>query len=147
MRQSTREFSSVLIYLAALTSGVLAALAVQIWFSAAGFDPGGTLQNLFSAKTLQLRAAGPWWAIAGAAFVASGAMAAALSRLPLPWHRLRILRWILAGVMVFGLSQIGHLAGPSSGHASAGATVLANFAAIGLASIMALLGAYFTARR
>jgi len=147
MQHTTREFPGVLIYAAALTSGVLAALAVQIWFSASGFDPGAALQNLFSAKTLQLRAAGPWWAIAGAAFVASGAMAAALSRLPLPWHRLRVLRWILAGVALFGLSQIGHLTAPGNGHASAGAAVLANFAVIALAAAMALLGAYFTARR
>jgi hypothetical protein len=85
IKPTWHELPGVLIYSVALTAGVLAALAVQIWFTSAGYDPVAVWQDLFASKKLQLRAAGPWWAMAGAAFIASGATAAALSRLPLPW--------------------------------------------------------------
>ena len=87
------ELPRVLIYTTALTCGVLAALALQIHLSRAGLDLVGLWDSLLSTKTLQLRTAGPWWAIGGTAFIASGATAAALSRLPLPWRRFRLLRW------------------------------------------------------
>ena len=147
MQNTSREFPGILIYMCALTFGVLAALAVLIWFSRAGFDPVSTWRDLFSTKALQLRAAGPWWAIAGAAFIVSGATAAALSRLPLPWHRFRTVRWLLAAVLVFGLGDIGHSATAVTGKAGIGANVAISLAALGLAAVMALLGAYFTARR
>ena len=147
MQNTTRELPSLLIYMCALTFGVLAALAVLIWFSRAGFDPVGTWRDLFSAKALQLRSAGPWWGIAGAAFIVSGATAAALSRLPLPWHRFRMLRWLLAVGIVFGLGHIGDSAAAVVSKAGMGGNVAISLAALGLAAIMAVLGAYFTARR
>lgn len=147
MQHTSREFPGILIYMCALTFGVLAALAVLIWFSRAGFDPVGTWRDLFSAKALQLRSAGPWWGIAGAAFIVSGATAAALSRLPLPWHRFRTVRWLLAIVLVFGLGHICHSAADVVSKAGMGANVASSLAALGLAAIMAVLGAYFTARR
>jgi putative copper export protein len=109
-----RELPGILIYSVAITAGVLAALAVQIWFTHVGYDPVGMWQHLFSSRTLQLRAAGPWWVMAGAAFIASGATAAALSRLPLPWRRQRIVRWILGGLLIFALAHVGHSA-PAAG--------------------------------
>lgn len=131
-----------LIYTAALTCGVLAALALQIYLSRAGFDFVG----VFSTKAMQLRSAGPWWAIAGLAFVVSGAIAAALSRLPLPWRRFRLLRWALGAVIVFVLADIGHSATAPEG-VGAGATVAASLGALGIAALMAMFGAYFTVRR
>jgi hypothetical protein len=135
-----------LIYTTALTCGVLAALALQINLSRAGFDLVGLWANMFSTKAMQLRTAGPWWAIAGLAFVVSGATAAALSRLPLPWRRFRLLRWALGTVIVFVLADIGHSATAPEG-TGAGANVAASLGALGIAALMAMFGAYFTVRR
>src|SRR5260370_14989340 len=83
-----------LIYAAALTCGVLAALALEIYLTGAGFDPANLWENSLSSGTRDLRTAGPWWGIAALAFVVSGITAAALSRFPPPWHRYRLLRWV-----------------------------------------------------
>ncbi len=147
MQHSPRELPGVLIYSVALTVGVLAALAVQMWFSQAGFDLVATGRELFSANALQLRAAGPWWGVVGAAFIASGATAAALSRLPLPWWRYRAARWLLALFGVFVLGHIGHSTATAGSGAHAGANVAVSLAALCIAALMALVGAYFTARR
>ena len=74
--------SHMLVYAGAVTCGVLAALALQIYLSAAGFDLGALWEGLMAAKGRQLRTTGPWWAITAMAFAVSGATAAALSRLP-----------------------------------------------------------------
>jgi hypothetical protein len=137
------ETSRVLIYAVALTVGVLAALAARIWLGQAGYEPATAWQQLFSTKA-QLRTAGPWWAIAGAAFIAAGLCASALSRLAPPWP-FRRLRWVAAALLVFALAHIGHSAGQTD--ASGGAQVAANLAVLGLAALLALIGAYFTVRR
>ena len=85
--------SHMLVYAGAVTFGLLAALALQIYLSAGGFDLGALWEGLMAAKGRQLRTTGPWWAIAAMAFAVSGATAAALSRLPFPWRRFRPLRW------------------------------------------------------
>ncbi len=151
MQHPKRDLSELvlpraLIFTTALTCGVLAALVVQIQLSRAGLDVVGLWQNLFSTKALQLRTAGPWWAIAGSAFIASGAVAAALSRFPLPWRGFRLLRWILGGIIVFALAHVGHAAAGAAG-TGAGAQVGASLAALGVAVLMAMFGAYFTVRR
>ncbi len=131
-----------LIYTSALTCGVLAALAVQIQLSRAGMDVTGLLQNPSST----LRMAGPWWAIAGSSFIAGGAVAAALSRFPPPWRSFRLLRWIMGGIIVFALAHVGH-AGAATAETSAGMQVGASLAALCVAVLMAMFGAYFTVRR
>ena len=136
------ELPRVLIYSAALTCGMLAALAVQIWLVRAGYDPAAVL----STRSLQLRAAGPWWAIAGAAFIASGIAGACLNRWGSRLVPFRILRWSFAAVAVFGLAHIGHsAAGQTVGNA--GAHVAASLAALAIAALLGLLGAYLTVRR
>jgi hypothetical protein len=140
------ELPPVLIYTTALTCGVLAALALQIYLSRAGFELVGLWGNLLSTKAMQLRTAGPWWAIAGTAFIASGATAAALSRLPLPWRRFRLLRWAAGAGIVFVLADIGHSAAAPEG-VGAGANVAASLGALGTAALMGMFGAYFTVRR
>src|SRR5262249_18094293 len=144
-----RELSSAalppaLIYAAALTCGVLAALALEIYLTSAGFDLAR--ENFLSSGTRDLRTTGPWWGIAGLAFVAGGITAAALSRLPPPWHRFRLLRWIAAIVMVLLLEDIPHSAGGTEGVA-AGANLAVRLAALGVAAVMALAGAYVAVRR
>jgi hypothetical protein len=139
------ELPRVLIYTTALTCGVLAALALQIHLSRAGLDLVGLWDSLLSTKALQLRTAGPWWAIGGAAFIASGATAAALSRLPLPWRRFRLLRWAAGAGIVFLLADIGHSTAALEG-VGVGANVAADLGALVVAALMAMFGAYFTVR-
>ena len=130
----------------ALTCGLLAALALQIQLDRAGFDLVGLWHNLLSAKALQLRTAGPWWATAAFAFLVSGAVAAALRRLPPPWRRFRVLRWAAGTVIVLGLAHVGESVVAPAG-VGAGATVAANLGGLTLAALMALFGAYFTVPR
>src|SRR6266481_3242180 len=130
------ELPPVLIYATALTCGVMAALALQIHLAHAGFDLVDLWENIFSARSLQLRAAGPWWAIAGLAFIVSGATAAALSRLPLPWRRFRLLRWAAGAAIVFLLADIGHSTSAAEG-VDAGLNVAASLAALVVAALMA----------
>ena len=136
----------VLIYATAVTCGVLAALALEIYLGRVGFDFVGLWGNLFSTRAMQLRTAGPWWAIAVAAFIASGAVAAALSRLPPPWRRFRLLRWLAGALVVLVLADLGHSAAMPAA-VPAGTQVAAGFGALAVAAVMALCGAYFTARR
>src|SRR5947209_6110290 len=88
------EIPPILVTMTAITCGVLAAMALQIYLAAAGYDVAGLWQETPATRVLHLRAAGPWWAIAGLAFLVGGAVAAVLSRRPPPWP-LRSLRWLL----------------------------------------------------
>ena len=137
---------STLVYSTALTCGVLAAIALEIELSHAGYDLIGFWRNLSSLRALQLRTAGPWWAIPVSAFIVGGTTAAALSRLPLPWRRFRLLRWGLGAALVLFLADIGHHAGELAG-SDGGANVIVSLAALDIAAIMALGGAYLTVRR
>src|SRR4051794_18743910 len=137
---------STLVYCTALTCSVLAAIALEIELSHAGYELIGLWGNLSSLRALQLRTAGPWWAIPVLAFIVGGITAAALSRLPLPWRRFRLLRWALAAALVFVLADIGHHAAGLPG-SQGGPNVIASLAALGIAAIMALGGAYLTVRR
>jgi hypothetical protein len=151
MRNGKREISDVplpatLVYTTAMTCGVLAAIAVQLQLNRSGFDLIGLWKNLSSTRAMQLRTAGPWWAIAGLAFIVGGITAAALSRFSLPWRRFRLLRWAAGAAIVFLLADIGqHSAGLS--RVDAGANTAADLGALLVAALMALCGAYFTVRR
>jgi hypothetical protein len=154
MRTTKREKSetaipTTLVYATALTCGVLAAIAVQILLNRAGFDLVGLWRSLTStgsARAMELRTTVPWWAIAGAAFIVSGITAAALSRLALPWRRLRLLRWVAGAAIVYLLADIGH---HSAGLARETASVntIVSLAVLAIAALMALCGAYLTVRR
>ena len=124
-----------LIYAAALTCGVLASLALQLYLRGAGFELATLWENMFATSTRQLRTTGPWWAIAGLAFLAGGITAAALSRLPLPWRRFRSLRWAAGAAIVFVLAQIGDPRAASEA-IGAGLNVAVNLVAL----ITAILG-------
>src|SRR5262245_8798501 len=151
MQTPKRDISAValppaLIFTTALTCGVLAALALQIYLEQAGFDFAALWQNLLGAGTRQLRTTGPWWGIAGLAFVTGGIVGAALSRLPPPWRRHRPLRWTAGALLVLLLAHIGHsAAGPEA--ASPGANVAVALAALVVAALFAALGAYLAMRR
>jgi len=138
--------SPILVYATAVTCGVLAAIALQIELARAGYDLLSLGQNLSSLRELELRAAGPWWAIAGLAFIVGGITGGALSRLPLPWHRYRLLRWTAGAALVYFLANAGHDAADLAPQ-GAGATVLASLGGLAIAVVMALLGAYLTVKR
>jgi branched-subunit amino acid ABC-type transport system permease component len=135
------ELPRILIFTTALTCGVLAALALQIYLSSLGYDIAAAWENSLTAKTL-----GPWWGVAGLAFVVSGATAAALSRLPLPWRRFRLLRWIAGAALVFALGHVGRLPGAPE-EVAAGPLLLVNLVALAIATLMAMLGGYLTVRQ
>jgi hypothetical protein len=151
MQTPKRDISAValppaLIFTTALTCGVLAALALQIYLSQAGFDFAAVWRNLLGAGARELRTTGPWWAIAGLAFVTGGVVAAALSRLPLPWRRHRGLRWTAGALLLLLLAHIGHSDGA---HETVGpaASVAVGLAALVTAALFAALGAYLAMRR
>jgi hypothetical protein len=151
MQSPKRELSSAalppaLIYATALTCGVLAALALEIYLTGAGFDLANLWENFLSSGTRDLRTAGPWWGIAALAFVAGGITAAALSRLPPPWHRYRLMRWVAAAIIVLLLEDITHSAGGPEAVA-AGVNLAVRLVALCVAALMALLGAYVAVRR
>jgi hypothetical protein len=151
MQTPKRDISAValppaLIFTTALTCGVLAALALQIYLSQAGFDFAALWQNLVGAGARQLRTTGPWWAIAGLAFVTGGIVAAALSRLPPPWRRHRPLRWTAGALLVLLLAHIGH-SETAPEPVGSGANVAIALAALVTAALFAALGAYLAMRR
>ena len=150
MHTPKRDTSAValppaLIFTTALTCGVLAALALQIYLSQAGFDFAALWQNLLGAGARQLRTTGPWWAIAGLAFLTGGIVAAALSRLPAPWRRHRPLRWTAGALLVLLLAHIGH--SDTVDTVGPGANVAVALAALVTAALFAAFGAYLAMRR
>jgi hypothetical protein len=84
--------------------------------------------------------------MAASAFLVGALVAAALSRLPLPWLNFRTLRWIAGAVVVAILAHIGHAAAMKAG-VVVSIHVAASFAAVCAAGLMALFGAYFAAKR
>jgi hypothetical protein len=152
MRSSKREKSehplpATLTYATALTCGLLAAIAVQIQVTRAGFDLVGLWQELVSTRAMHLRTTGPWWAIGGAAFIVGGITAAALSRLALPWRSFRLVRWAAGAAVVFLLADIGHHSAAGLTRINAGTHVVVSLGALGIAALMALCGAYLTVKR
>jgi len=151
MQSPRRDLSSIalppaLIYATALTCGVLAALAVEIYLAGAGFDLASMWREGTFGGARELRTTGPWWAVAGIAFAASWVTAAALSRFPPPWRRLRPLRWGAGAALVLLLAQVGHPSAAPEG-VGPGVHLAANLAALVIAAVMGLLGAYVAVRR
>jgi hypothetical protein len=135
------------VYATGVVCGIFTAIVVQILLSRYyGIELAGAWRNLLSAQTLQLRSAGTWWLMAGSAFLMSAVVAGALSRLPLPWLRFRLLRWILGAAVVSALAEAGHMAAEAGGH-DGGAYVGATLAALIAAALASLFGAYFAAKR
>jgi hypothetical protein len=140
------DLPPALVYPTAVVCGVLAALAVQILLGRAGIELAGVWSTLFSSSSLQLRSAGTWWLMVGAAFLVSAVVAAALSRLPWPWHRFRLVRWLLAAALVLAIAEIGHSAATNS-QPSMRMHVAVSFMALLAAALMALFGAFFASKR
>jgi hypothetical protein len=144
--RSAEKLSPALIYAAALTCGVLAALALQIYLARARFSLVPLWEALFSARVLDLRTTGPWWALAGISFLVSGVTGAALSRLSLPLRKLRLARWITGGALVLLLAHVGH-GSTALPRVDVPANTAASLVALLIAGMLGLCGAYFTVQR
>lgn len=139
------ELSRTLVYVAGITCGVLAAIATQILLRRAGIEIADTWRALMSGQALQMRSVSAFWLMLGSAFLVSAVVAAALSRLPLPWHRLRPLRWLASAAIVFALAEVGHIAATTGGQGG-GIHAVMSVGALGTAALVALFGAYFATR-
>jgi len=66
------ELTAVLIYRAPSPAACLAALALQIYLSRAGYDVGGPVGQPALRQGDAAAHGAPWWSIAGVAFIVSG---------------------------------------------------------------------------
>jgi hypothetical protein len=139
------ELSRALVYVTSITCGVLAAIAAEILLRRTGVEIADTWRSIVSGQGLQMRSVSTFWLMAGSAFVVSAVVAAALSRLPLPWHRLRALRWLAGAALVFALAEVGHIAAITGGHGG-GPHAAMSLAALAVSALVALFAAYFATR-
>jgi hypothetical protein len=135
-----------LIYATGICCGVLAAVAAQILVRRAGIELADVWRNIVSGQALQMRSAGPLWLIIGSAFLVGAIVVAALTRLPLPWHRFRLLRWVVGAAVVFALAEVGHMASVTASRGG-GTNAAVTLATLCAAALVALFGGYFAAKR
>ena len=129
---------------AAIAGGVMAAMIVEIMLARRGLVLTGAWQGVMRRGGTQMHAALAWWAITGAAFVASFVIAMAASRLK--WLYFRSLRWVAAAALVLALAAIGG-AIPLVEAEAATHHALATLMALCVAMLMAGFGAFFALRR
>jgi hypothetical protein len=125
---------------AAIVGGVMTAMIVEIVLARRGLMLTGGARG----GGTQMHAALAWWAITGAAFVASFAIAATMSRVS--WLYFRSLRWVAAAALVLVLATIGD-AIPLVAADAAGHYALAILTALTVAMLMAGFGAFFAVRQ
>ena len=122
----------------------MAAMIVEIMLARRGLVLTGAWQGVMRGGGTQVHAALAWWAITGAAFVASFVIAMATSRFT--WLYFRSLRWVAAAALVLALATIGD-AIPLAEAAAAGHHALATLTALFVAMLMAGFGAFFAVRQ
>ena len=122
----------------------MAAMIVEIMLARRGLVLTGAWQGVMRGGGTQIHAALAWWAITGAAFVASFVIAMVTSRFT--WLYFRSLRWVAAAALVLALAMIGD-AIPLAEADAAGHHALATLMALCVAMLMAGFGAFFAVRR
>lgn len=133
------------LFVAAVTGGVMGAMIVEIMLAHRGVEFTDALRGALGGGA-RMSAAFAWWAVTGAAFVASFVIAAVLSRISTgSWLYFRSLRWIAAAALVLALASIGDLA-PLSSPGAAARHAAATFTAMLAAMMMAWFGALFAVR-
>jgi hypothetical protein len=142
MPASTTSRRPILV-VAAIAGGVMAAMIVEIMLARRGLVLTGAWQGVMRGGT-QIHAALAWWAITGAAFVASFLIAMTTSRLT--WLYFRSLRWVAAAALVLALAIVGG-AIPLAAADAAGHHALATLMALCVAMLMAGFGAFFAVRQ
>jgi hypothetical protein len=145
MIRAQTELSRALVYVTGMTCGVFAAMAAEILLRRTGVEIADTWRSIASGQSLEVRAVSVFWLMIGSAFVVSAVVAAALSRLPPPWLRLRTLRWLASAVLVFALAEVGHIAAITAGHGGGAHTAMSLLALVA-AALVALFGAHFATR-
>jgi hypothetical protein len=145
MIRAQNELSRALVYVTGMTCGVLAAMATEILLRRTGVEIADTWRSMASGQSQQMRAVSVFWLMIGSSFVVSAVVAAALSRLPPPWLRLRTLRWLASAVLVFALAEVGHIAAITAGHGGGAHTAMSMLALVA-AALVALFGAHFATR-
>jgi len=133
----------VLIYTAALVSGLFLALSVHIWLAAAGIGLAGGREVFLSGKG-QINLAMAWWAIGIAGCFGSLLAIVVARRLNRPGFR--FVRLLLA-VIFFGLLAVAGRKAAALPGGGAAMTTAVNLAAITLGGFMAFFAAHFAARR
>lgn len=137
-------FPPRLILAAAMTSGVLIALAIHMIVPRFGLD----LSLLWRSETGNLipaRAALAWWLVALGAFVGGYVAAGMLARAASGQIPPRLRQFIIV-IVVLVLAAVGQAAsGPSAGPTIAG--VAAGLIALVLGGLMAFCGAHFALRK
>ena len=121
----------------------MVAIIVEIALARRGLVLTGAWGVMHGGGT-QMHAALAWWAITGAAFVASFIIAMAASRLT--WLYFRPLRWVAAAALALGLAAAGS-AIPLVAAEAAGHHALATLMVLFVAMLMAGFGAVFAVRR
>ncbi len=129
---------------AAVAGGVVTAMIVEIMLARRGLVLTGVWQGLLRGGGTPMNAALAWWAITGAGFIASFAIAATSSRVS--WLYFRSLRWVAVGVLVIALAAVGD-AIPLAAADAAGHHALASLTALCVAMLMAGFGAFFAVRQ
>jgi hypothetical protein len=145
MIRAQTELSRALVYVTSMTCGVLAAIAAEVLLRRTGVEIADTWRSIASGQSLEVRAVSVFWLMIGSSFVVSAVIAAALSRLPPPWLRLRTLRWLASAALVFALAEVGHIAAITAGHGGGAHTAMSLLALVA-AALVALFGAYFATR-
>jgi hypothetical protein len=143
MPASTTSRRPILL-VAAIAGGVMVAMIVEIVLARRGLVLTGAWEGVMRGGGTRIHAALAWWAITGAAFVASFVIAMATSRFT--WLYFRSLRWLAAATLVLALAAIGS-AIPLAAADAAGHHALATLMALCVAMLMAAFGAFFAVRR
>jgi hypothetical protein len=133
-----------ILLVAAITGGVMVAMIVEIWLARRGLVLTGAWQGVMRGGGTPFHAALAWWAIAGAAFLASFIIALVTSRFT--WLYFQSLRWVAAAALVLALAAISG-AIPLAPADAAGHHALATLTALFVAMLMAAFGAFFALRR
>jgi hypothetical protein len=141
-----RNLPRTLLFTAAMTGGVLVALAVHIITSRLGMGLGSPWRELFPTPGDQLRSALAWWLIAAAAGVASFIAAMLLTDPPARTRWRTIVEWGVGGAFLFLLVGSQHYGTGEVGIPTK-IKLLAGLTALTLGAVMAFCGTFFALRR
>jgi hypothetical protein len=129
---------------AAIGGGVVVAMIVELALARRGIVLTGAWEGMIRGGGAWIRAALAWWAIMGAAFVASFVIAMTASRFT--WLYFRSQRWVATAALVLALAAIAG-AIPLAAADAAVHHALASLMAFCVAMLMAGFGAVFAMRR
>ncbi len=141
-----QELPRVLVFIAALTCGLLLALAVHIALTANGVGLTSAVRELFPVTADQLRSALAWWAIGIAGCLGSLGAVLLLQKTSLTRRVQELIRLTLGLAFFCLLAAAGHMAS-SGGAGKVAVTTMTNLTAMAFGAFMAFFAAHFAARR